>query len=391
MQLKHNKATWTPPKCCKDPCYIYLDRLPRQFRTSIGKVKINWRRLRCKCCGKTIIPLQAFLGIETYQSQTFELEKVVTEIVSEQSYRRSSRHLGDIGHIPVPKSTAHRWVVQSDCDKLDTGTETFDQLFADGTGYKKRCNKKEGTSNKGELRIALGVDKHGSVVPLGSWSGDSWAHISKDIKGKRTDQPVAEVFVSDGEVGLSHALAKLCNEHQRCSWHFVNDLNYTMWKDGASKSERNDKQKELISIVGIELPEEDFDKVSKEECQEIETRLEKAKKDIDELYNYLQSKGYHEAAKYINRGCDNVFTYINRWLRTGLITPRASSMIERMMREIARRLKRIAFGWSPKGAAKMARIIIKRFTTANQWKAYWDKKLRIDGNVIMALLSIKTA
>ncbi len=111
---------------------------------------------------------------------------------------------------------------------------------------------------------------------------------------------------------------------------------------------------------------------------------------MDDLYNYLQSKGYDEAAGYVNRGGQKVFTYLDRWLRTGLITPRAASMIERMMREIARRLKRMAFGWSPEGAAKMARIIIKRFTSANQWKEYWEKRLKIDGKVIMALTSIKT-
>ena len=63
--------------------------------------------------------------------------------------------------------------------------------------------------------------------------------------------------------------------------------------------------------------------------------------------------------------------------------------VVRMMRELARRLKRMAFGWSEEGAAKMARIIIKRFTSANQWEAYWKKRLNIQGNVIMVLKGIK--
>lgn len=91
----------------------------------------------------------------------------------------------------------------------------------------------------------------------------------------------------------------------------------------------------------------------------------------------------------MNRGGKNIFTYLERWLKTGLMTPRVSSMIERMMREIARRLKRIAFGWSPAGAAKMAPIIIKRFTSAAQWEKYWKDRLKIDGKVIMLLKEIK--
>jgi len=390
LRLRQNNSDWKPTRCCAQPDYEFQDRPERRFRTSAGEVQIHWRRLRCRTCGKSTLPLREFLGLEAYQSKTAELEKTVMEVVSEQSYRRSCQHLESIGNIPVPKSTAHRWVVASTCDQIDTGTETFDQLFADGTGYKKRCNKDVGTSNRGELRIALGVDKQGFVVPLGSWSGESWDEIAQEIKGKRQDnQPVAEVLVSDGERGLSEALADLCNEHQRCSWHFVHDLNFTMWQAGAPKTERDAKQEELINIIGIELPEEDFQAVSSQEQEEIASKLDKARNDLERLSDYLISKGYDEAAGYVKRGGKNIFTYLERWLKTGLITPRVSSMIERMMREISRRLKRIAFGWSPAGAAKMARVIIKRFTSAAQWDEYWRNRLRIHGKILMVLRDVR--
>jgi len=57
--------------------------------------------------------------------------------------------------------------VQSECDQIDTGKETFDLLFADGTGYKRQPDQETGMNNRGELRLALGVDKTGSIVPLG--------------------------------------------------------------------------------------------------------------------------------------------------------------------------------------------------------------------------------
>jgi len=276
LRLRQNNSGWKPPGCCAQPDYEFQDQQEKTFRTSAGKVKIRWRRLRCRRCGKSTIPLREFLGLEAYQSKTAELEKTVVEVVSEQSYRRSSSHLETIG-----------------------------------------------------------------------------------------------------------------NEHQRCSWHFIHDLNFSMWQDGASKTERDAKQNELINIIGIELPEEDFKSVSQQEHEEISAKLDKAKNDMEQLYNYLMSRGYDEAAGYINRGGKNIFTYLERWLKTGLITPRVSSMIERMMREIARRLKRIAFGWSPAGAAKMARIIIKRFTSAAQWEKYWKDRLKIDGKVIMLLRDVK--
>ena len=125
VQGKHRKTLST---CCAQPHYHRLDQPDRQFRTSIGKVIFRWRRLRCQNCGRTIIPLRTFPGLQPYPSKTSELEKIVTEVVSEQRYRRSSSHLDIIGHIPVPKSTAHRRVVQSECDDLDPGQSTLSLL-----------------------------------------------------------------------------------------------------------------------------------------------------------------------------------------------------------------------------------------------------------------------
>ena len=375
--------------CCLTPQYEYHGQSARQFRTSVGLVSIHWRRLRCTSCGKTSTPLRCFLGLELYQSKTSELEKIVTEIVSEQSYRRSSSHLSTIGSIPVPKSTAHRWVAQSDCDQLEDSDETFSMLFADGTGYKRRPNKESSVTNRGELRIALGVDESGSIVPLGAFTGKSWDEIAAAVQGKRDDdKPVADMLVSDGERGIAESFAELCKSHQRCHWHCVQDLNHTMWQDKAGIVERRQMQKKLAAIIGIELPEEDIEKVDDSDKTALAEAVVEAESDISKLIRKLQDKGYITAADYLFRAISNMFSYVRRWLLTGIVGPRASSMIERMMRELARRLKRMAFGWSEQGAAKMARIIIKRFTSEGQWEKYWKDKLRIQDNVMLVLKAI---
>ena len=60
-----------------------------------------------------------------------------------------------------------------------------------------------------------------------------------------------------------------------------------------------------------------------------------------------------------------------------------------MFREIGRRLKKIAFGWSEQGAAKMARIIIKRIASAGEWEQYWRKRLRIEDNVMLIYRGVR--
>ena len=390
LDLTQGKSRKNLCTCCLQPRYNHLDQLDRQFRTSIGKVMLRWRRLRCQNCGRTIIPLRKFLGLESYQSKTAELEKIVTEVVSEQSYRRSSSHLDIIGNIPVPKSTAHRWVAQSDCDHINPNQGTFKFLYADGTGYKRRPDLERNINNRGELKIALGVDKCGRIVPLGAFTDLSWEDITNRLHRQLNNKlPLSEMLVSDSARGLAESFSFLCSSQQICHWHVVRELGFTMWRNKASKTERNKIQRELAAVIGIELPKEDFERVDDKDKADLAEATAKAENDIRKLITSLFDRGYNLAAYYLTRVSKNLFSYVYRWLKTGIVTPRVSMLIERMIREIARRLKRMAFGWSPEGAAKMTRIILKRFTSAREWEKYWRKKLRINDNVLLSIRSIK--
>lgn len=388
--LLYGKSSWRPNPCCDQVRYISIGNVKRTFRTSAGTVKIRWRRLQCASCGRSTIPLRQFLGLKHYQSKTSELEMIVSEVVSDQSYRRSSKHLDLIGEIPVPRSTAHRWVMESDCDQIEVDGKVVDSLFVDSTGYKRRPDPEKEHDNRGDLRLLLGVKGNGEVVPFGCWSGTSWKDIGQQIRKKSVGaSSVAKVLIRDGEKGLDEALAQLVEDQQRCHWHMVRDLDFAMWHGDAKKSERLKMQSRLNGIIGIELPHKDFQQVSAEDKLSIERSTAEAQQKIEKLIKELFQKGYDYAARYVRHAKDRLFTYVRMWLKYGLVCARATSMIERMIREIGRRLKRIAFGWSEKGAAKMARIIIKRITSAGEWDQYWRKRLRINDNVILVYRGVK--
>lgn len=386
-RVVHEKKGWRPDPCCGKVSYAFKDKLDRRFRTSVGTVKIRWWRLKCCGCGRTVTPLREFLGLKPFASKSAEMEKMVTEVVSEQSYRRTSRHLDLIGEIPVPKSTAHRWVMQSECDELEVDGKAVAIVVADGTGYKRRPDVKK--NNRGELKVVLGVGGDGTVLPVGAWSGPSWEDIGKEINENAIDwKKEGKILVSDGERGLVDALASIAQSAQRCHWHAPHELKYAMWEDKAPLGQRKAMQKQVAGLIGIELPEEDFEKVKEEDRNKLVEKTEKAEDELDELIGELSQKGYSKAATYVRNAKENLFSYVRFWLKYGLVCPRASSMIERMMREIGRRLKKIAFGWKEKGAAKMARIIIKRITSANEWEKYWSDRLRLSGNVVILLRGV---
>lgn len=202
--------------------------------------------------------------------------------------------------------------------------------------------------------------------------------------------PDGSILICDGELGLSEAFADYASEQQRCHWHINRDLYHAMYQDGGRKSDSKPIQDALAGALAIELPQEDFQFVSEKEKDEIEERMEKTEVAIDQLIGYLNIQGYATAANYMQRAKMGMFGYVRRWLKWRLVSPRASSMVERVMRELGRRIKKIAYGWSDKGVTKVARIILKRFANASEWENYWQKRMNMVGNVVVTVGNYKS-
>jgi hypothetical protein len=150
------------------------------------------------------------------------------------------------------------------------------------------------------------------------------------------------MLVSDSEEGLIGGLKKLTKEQQRCHWHMPRDLYQSMRiQDGASLEETRTAQKKLAEIIELHLPKEDFKTVSSQEKLELEKAAWQAEKSLQKFIDDLVDRGYRQAAKYIFNAKAQMFSYVRMWLQKGLANPRVSSVIEKMMREIGRRIKKI--------------------------------------------------
>jgi hypothetical protein len=379
-ESKHN--------CCKE-CYLYLNRKEeKSLHTSCGRVKFHWSRLRCKSCGKSFVPLKRFLKLENFVRKTNELEEIVIDILSEQSFRRVSNAIHKISGTKIPHTSLHTWFMSTKSDEI-AKNKRVQTLIPDGTGYKKhpKYGGCEQYTNK-EVRVVLGITKEGVVVPYGGWTESTWDEISREIKQANHSnpnvyfKPIADLLVSDGEEGMIRAMRRLTKQQQRCQWHLYKDLYQPLRiGDEASLLELRRKQHELAQILEIKLPESDFDKVTLEQKLELEKSVFKAEKALVNFINDLVDKGYTSAATYVLNAKEKMFSYVKLWLKTGLKNPRVSSLIERLMREIGRRIKKIGYNWSPKGAEKMTNIIIKKVTAAKEWDEWWKKKLNFTGSV----------
>ena len=97
-----------------------------------------------------------------------------------------------------------------------------------------------------------------------------------------------------------------------------------------------DKIKQLI---GIELPEGDFEILKEEDKELVKTKYENSKSEIKDLIKTFYQKGYRNGASYLEKLSDRLFTNIELWLKTGVIAPKTTSLLNEYLERLVVVLK----------------------------------------------------
>jgi hypothetical protein len=346
---------------------------PRTISTVFGILKMPIRVAECRVCGARYSPLLDALKLMPYSRKESNFEYEVIDAVIDTNYRR----LIEGRSIDISLGGIHNLVVGSDIAQLDEVPVDIDDLsaiMADGTGYKRQKGK------KGELRSVIGITTEGQVEPLGTFANTQWSDIEKIIKERIKATKASGIpFIYDGEPGLDDFLSEV-TESQRCAWHGPRGLYHSLWEDGLKKKDSQPQIDNLKHLIGIELPQGDYELIKEQDRQAVEEKYQSSKNEINDLIAVFREKGYHHGAEYLENLSQRIFTNINIWLKTGVIAPKTTSLLERIFREIGRRIKRIAWGWSDETVSKLSQMIILKKYSKENWKIYWKQKLGIEGH-----------
>ena len=155
------------------------------------------------------------------------------------------------------------------------------------------------------------------------------------------------------------------------------------------KKQSQPEMDKIKQLIGIELPEGDYELLKEEDKQVVRSRYESSKEKIKELIQTFYEKGYRNGGAYLENLSDRLFTHIELWLKTGVIAPKTTSLLERVFREIGRRLKKVAWGWSDKAVTNLSKMILIRQYARDKWEAYWKEKLGIKGYFTIHILSVE--
>jgi hypothetical protein len=381
------------PHCGKDKHHLH-SKSERKLKTSVGEVSLILTRLLCLSCKKTFSPMAQLFDLDKYSRKSREFEKFALETVTDQSFRRSAKVINKEAGFETAHSTLHRWFWDTDVVSMNQKKQV-DFLVADGTGFKK--DKDESGPNRGEIRVLIGYNKNGEVIPFGAWTRANWKDIGRLIKSKNHPSekikfnPIAKTLITDGEEEIIRHLKKLANNHQRCLFHMTHELTPLLrYQDLVGKDEAIKISDELHDLLYLDLPEADADPLkSLEDKLKIEAHLLKMKKSIDDFILELRMMGYKKAKTFVENAKSQLFTYVENWIKTGISNPKVTSLVERMMREIKRRIKRMGYKWSEQGAEKMTRLILLQLSsTKHFWETHWEEKMGTNANIKLSFLGI---
>jgi len=357
---------------------------PRRFSTVFGKVYNPLRVAQCCTCGARYSPLLSALKVEHYARKEGNLEHEVIEAVIDTNYRR----LIDGRSVDISLGGIHNVVVGTDMEQMykeGVNLEDYSAIVADGTGVKQYKGR------KGELRAVIGITNRGKVEPLGCFANTEWSEIEGTIRDRIRESKAYDIpFIYDGEPGLDDFLADLI-QPQRCTWHSSRGLYHSLWRDGLKKKDSEPHTETIKELIGIELPEGDFELLKEEDKEQVKSAYETSKAQIAELIETFRHRGYTHGASYLAGLSDRLFTHIEIWLKTGVIAPKTTSLLERIFREVGRRLKRIAWGWSDKAVTNLSKMIMIKQYSREKWEQYWKEKLGIKGYFNIQIASVKLA
>jgi hypothetical protein len=356
---------------------------PRIISTVFGKLELPLRVAECRVCGARYSPLLDALKMAPYTRKESNFEHEVIEAVIDTNYRR----LIEGRSIDISLGGIHNLVVGSDVERLEEPAVDLGELsaiMADGTGYKRQKGK------KGELRSVIGITTSGKVEPLGTFANTPWGDIEQVVKDRFKETKAADIpFIYDGEPGLDDFLADVA-ESQRCVWHGPRGLYHSLWEDGLKKKESQPQIDKLKHLIGIELPQGDYELLKDQDRQAVEEKYRSSKAEIAELIDVFKEHGYQKGAGYLENLSERIFTNIDLWLKTGVIAPKTTSLLERIFREIGRRVKRIAWGWSDATVTKLSKMIILKKYSKEKWEQYWKQKLGIQGHFSIRIVHAET-
>ncbi len=333
----------------------------RTFDTRHGKVSFKLAKVYSMESDSIMRPLLLYVGVEPRKRIVEDLVLECAEAASYLTYRDSKAVIENLTWAEVSRTRIHECVqkVGEFMNEERRRTPAKDQELIEGDGTKFHGLH----GKKNEVNVILGKDQQTGEKGLGV--NENWEETASQFRGK------AEFAVSDNEPSLRNALLEKAANYQACVRHCVSDVRFYLWSADLPKEQRKEIANKLIAIlemlhnsVNKHLADKDFER--------LRWRIDWALSELDTLSRELLVDGLDTVARFIRNAANYMVTFAKLAVKETCI-PLTNNLIERLMGEIAKRIKHKWMHWSTKGLDNLLNILLARYCNR---RAYDEMKER---------------
>jgi hypothetical protein len=339
------------PRCSARTGFRRRGHRRRQLFTRLGRLELRLAMLGCSC-GHRFAPLLPLLGVRRARRIAPGFERRALELCTELPYRRAAAALGRESGAAPSERTLRRLVraAAARCDLRAPRRDlaALDAVLVDGTrvraGPKKRARDDRGV----ELDIALGLCGRDGVGRarlelLGVTLDRGWRSLIRPLRAA----DAATIAVHDGDAGIARVLERALPDvpQQICTFHLRDSFDHRLWQDGMPFAPR----RALVRAWGNALEYARDGRI--------------ASTALAVMTQMAERHHWRHTASHLRLVAPRATT----WLEIGAQT-HTTSLLERVMREVNRRVDPVGVRWSRAGAAAIIDLLLARRFGHPDWR-----------------------
>ncbi len=255
--------------------------------------------------------------------------------------------------------------VQGQVRRLKKG-DRLALLQADGT----KTHSSTARGRKNDARVVIAQGKDGDKILLSSSVNKPWKEISHNLA--RMGLPAERcVMVGDAEPEIRTSFHGCTAAYQLCLLHVARAVNFKLWKQSQHipTKVRLSLVRDLAGIL-FRLVRSVKRHLLSPNPAWLRRRITQALKALDIYAARLKAEGCASAAGFVSRSVQEMVVFARLALEHVRI-PYTVNLMERLMGEVAKRVKNRWAHWSEKGLNNLLTLLLVRYTNRNLYKSAW--------------------
>jgi len=345
----------------------------RTFKTRHGTIKFKLAKVKSLENESILRPFLLDIGVEPRKRVVEDLDFECAETATYLTYRDTKTVIENLTKVKVSKHRIHTNVQKIgsfiDKERRQAEEQKIDLLYADGT----KAHGIDGKKN--EINVIVGKNiETGEKNLLGLTVNKKWTETAEQFNGK------AKALISDADRELRNALIDKALNYQQCVRHSVGDVGYTLWKASLPPQDRKEIRTRLKTIL-YTCRNSTIKHLKDQNMERLQWRIDKTLADLKQLAKELAEEGLTTTAKFIQNSANYMITFARLAIKQILI-PYTNNLIERLMGEIAKRVKNKWTHWSTTGLENLLNILLVRYCNKERYNKLKQKYLNQEHTLI---------